>query len=730
MTIHSAPGKCLPKKEKLLSGGALLKAARVASAIVILVGCMVLVGWNYDITVLKSILPGLVAMRPNTALGFILAGGALWLRLPTRKHGRGTCVSWRRLIGKGCSILVFLLGGLTLIEYFFKWNLHIDQLLFIQTVTLDRFGTVAPGRMAFSTALSFFLSGLSLTLLQARKRKFQQLAQGLTLVPALIGLTTLIGYAYGVADLTGIVFKLATMALNTAVTFIVLSIGILLAFSDRTLIGTILADTVGGLTARRLLPATIIIPFLLGWLRLQGEKAGLYETRFGVALLVLSNTIIFAVLIYWNAGVLNEIDRERQQAEEMLRQAHNALEDRVSERTSELSSALLALQKEVVEREQANKLLHQSMQRYRFLADAMPQIVWTARPDGYLDYYNERWHNYTGMTLKQTEGSGWGNVIHPEDLQLCIEQWTQAYQTGKSYEIEYRFKRASDGAYRWHLGRALPMKNENGKIVQWVGTGTDIDDQKQVEAELRRALEKEKELSLLKSDFVTMTSHEFRTPLTTILSSAEILERYSHKFTEAKKLEHLQRIQSAVKHMTGLLSDVLLIGKAEAGKLEFNPTSFNLEQYCRKLVEDMQLTTDTHTIVFCKQGESVDACMDEKLLLHIFSNLLSNAIKYSPQGGTIRFDLIYKLGEAIFQIQDEGIGIPNIDQAQLFNSFQRGSNVSTISGTGLGLAIVKKSVDLHGGQIRVESEVKVGTAFIVTLPLNLHCEMKVKEIPS
>ncbi len=322
------------------------------------------------------------------------------------------------------------------------------------------------------------------------------------------------------------------------------------------------------------------------------------------------------------------------------------------------------------------------------------------------------------MTLEQTEGSGWGNVLHPDDLQLCIERWSRAYQTGNSYEIEYRFKRASDGTYRWHLGRALPMKNENGEIVQWVGTGTDIDDQKQVEAELRSALEKEKELSLLKSSFVAMASHEFRTPLTTILSSAEILECYSHKYTETKKLEFLQRIQVAVKHMTGLLSDVLLIGKAEAGKLGFNPSFLNLEQYCHKLVEEVQLTTHTHTIVFNSQGEYVDAYMDEKLLLHIFSNLLSNAIKYSPQGGTIRFDLIYKLEEAIFQIQDEGIGIPKIDQAQLFNSFQRGSNVGNISGTGLGLAIVKKSVDLHGGQIQIESEINIGTVFIITLPLN------------
>ena len=718
MTIHSTPCRSSSKRGMFLPENAALKAAQVASAILIFVGCVVLVGWIYNITVLKSILPEFVAMRPNTALGFVLAGGSLWLQLSTKKRSRGAYVFWRRLIGKGCSILVFLLGGLTLVEYFFRWDLHIDQLLFIQTATPDSFGTTAPGRMAFSTALSFFLSGLSLILLKARKQKIQQLAQGLTLVPALLGLITLIGYAYGVTAFTGIIFKLATMALHTAVTFIILSIGILLASPDRTLIQTILADTVGGVMARRLLPATVAIPFLLGWVRLQGEKAGLYGTEFGIALQVLSNIIIFAVLIYWNARALNQTDLLRQQAEEGLRQAHAELEDRVSERTAELSSALSALQREITEHKQADESLHQSMQRYRFLADAVPQIVWTALPDGYLDYYNQRWHNYTGMTLEQTESWGWEPVLHPDDLQLAIERWTQAYETGESYEIEYRFKRASDGTYRWHLGRALPMKSENGEIVQWVGTATDIDDQKQVEAELRSALEKEKELSLLKSRFVTMTSHEFRTPLATILSSAELLEHYSHKWAERKKLQHLQRIQVAVKRMTGLLSDVLLIGKAEAGKLEFNPTLLDVTKFCRELVEEMQLTTDAHTITFCSQGECVDAYMDEKLLLHILSNLLSNAIKYSPQGGTIRLDLIYKLGEVIFQIQDEGIGIPKVDQAQLFDSFQRASNVGTISGTGLGLAIVKRSVDVHGGQIRVESEVEVGTAFMVTLPLN------------
>ncbi len=236
-------------------------------------------------------------------------------------------------------------------------------------------------------------------------------------------------------------------------------------------------------------------------------------------------------------------------------------------------------------------------------------------------------------------------------------------------------------------------------------------------AETRKALEKEKELGELKSRFVTMASHEFRTPLTTILSSAELLKRYSHKWGEEKKLSHLQHIQAAVKHMTALLNDVLLIGKAEAGKLEFNPISLDVTKFCTELVEEIQLTTDTHHIDFHTQGECHNACMDEKLLRHILSNLLSNAIKYSPAGGNVHFDLIFDQGNAVFQIQDQGIGIPETEQEQLFNSFHRASNVGNISGTGLGLAIVKKAVDLHAGNITVDSEVGVGTTFIVTIPL-------------
>lgn len=236
-------------------------------------------------------------------------------------------------------------------------------------------------------------------------------------------------------------------------------------------------------------------------------------------------------------------------------------------------------------------------------------------------------------------------------------------------------------------------------------------------ADIRTALEKEKELSELKSRFISMASHEFRTPLAIILSSTELLQDYSQKFSEEKKLQHFQRIQTAVKHMTGLLNDVLLIGKAEAGKLEFQLAPLSVTQFCCKLVEELQLTTSTCAIVFRTQDQGITACMDEKLLRQILTNLLSNAIKYSPAGGAVYFDLGCEQGEVVFRIQDEGIGIPAADQARLFDSFHRASNVGTISGTGLGLAIVKKCVDLHSGKVTVKSEVGRGTTFTVMLPL-------------
>ncbi len=247
---------------------------------------------------------------------------------------------------------------------------------------------------------------------------------------------------------------------------------------------------------------------------------------------------------------------------------------------------------------------------------------------------------------------------------------------------------------------------------------TEITERRRLEEELRNALMKEKELSDLKSNIISVVSHEYRTPLATILSSTELLENYSHKWDQEKRQRHFKRIENSVHHLTQLVNDVLIISKAEAGKLDFNPVPLELVEFCYQLVEELQLTASTqHNISFLCQTASIKACLDEKLLRQFLTNLLSNAIKYSPNGGDVQLELECKADVAIFRIRDQGIGIPLKDQNQLFEAFHRSSNVGTISGTGLGLAIVKKCIDIHNGQIAVESEVGTGTTFIITIPL-------------
>jgi signal transduction histidine kinase len=263
------------------------------------------------------------------------------------------------------------------------------------------------------------------------------------------------------------------------------------------------------------------------------------------------------------------------------------------------------------------------------------------------------------------------------------------------------------------------VRDEAGNPIEFVGYLSDITDRKQLEQELRVTLDKEKELNELKSRFISMTSHEFRTPLSTILSSSELLEHYRHRWTEEKQLTHLHRIQIAVKRMTEMLSDVLFIGKAEAGKLEYTPTNFDLIEYCRQMVAEIEMNvSNQHQISFTSNFSSIPCFMDEKLLGHILSNLLSNAVKYSPSDSLINLTLTCVDERAIFEIQDQGIGIPQEDLPRLFESFHRAGNVGNIIGTGLGLAIVKKCLEVHQGTIEVKSTLGKSTVFTVTIPLN------------
>ena len=232
-----------------------------------------------------------------------------------------------------------------------------------------------------------------------------------------------------------------------------------------------------------------------------------------------------------------------------------------------------------------------------------------------------------------------------------------------------------------------------------------------------KEIEQAKELTDLKLNFFSLASHELRTPLSAILVSAQLLDNPHVEWSEAKRSRNLRRIQSSAKTMTQLLADILLLTRAEAGKLEFNPRMIELEDFCQKLVNEVKFNTQSqHHISVLKQGECEYAYLDEKPLRSLLMSLLTNAIKYSPYESEIQFTIWGSDGRTRFQVSDQGIGIPLADQQHLFESFHRGQNVKDVSGVGLGLAVVKKCLDLHGGTIEVESQVGVGTTFIIDIP--------------
>lgn len=373
-----------------------------------------------------------------------------------------------------------------------------------------------------------------------------------------------------------------------------------------------------------------------------------------------------------------------------------------------------------IERSQTFQMLRESERRFRAIFDSSFQLTKLLTPDGIVLEVNETALEFTGMRSQNIVGYPiWEQPI-----------WQQS-PTAKEQLKEGITKAAGGEFFRSELdllgnsGKVVtvdfslkPVKNDTGQVLLLIAEARDISDRKLATAEILKTLAREKELSELRAKFVSMVSHEFRTPLTTIQFSAGLLQDYSSNWSIEKKSTHFMRIQLAIQRMTELLEDILVVGKIEANTLQFQPVSLNLENFCRQIIEEQQLNDNNqHPIALIVSGDNTQAEMDEKLLRQILGNLLSNALKYSTAGTSVDLHLKIQNGEVIFKIEDRGIGIPDSDQKRIWETFYRAKNVGTISGTGLGLAIVKRAVELHGGQMAMHSQKGKGTTFTITLPL-------------
>ncbi|OYU43460.1 MAG: hypothetical protein CFE44_18255, partial [Burkholderiales bacterium PBB4] len=333
-----------------------------------------------------------------------------------------------------------------------------------------------------------------------------------------------------------------------------------------------------------------------------------------------------------------------------------------------------------------------------------------------LRWVNDKLAEMVGIPKDQLIGQS-TRIFYASDAdwnEATVRHRAALLETGV-YSTVHQLQLAS-GASLWvqMAGRCVRDREPKAGVI-W--TFLDISERVRAEQNTLAALERERELNELRSRFVAMTSHEFRTPLATILSSAELLRYYGERIPATEKVEVLETIESSVHRMTRMLDRVLLLGKADAHMLEFNPRDLDLHALCLQLIDEARAQyPDSGHSVSCVFAQDVrSGKFDEKLLRHIFGNLLSNALKYSPAGGEVSFSCQRSQGRVLFQVVDQGIGIPTEEIPHLFESFHRASNVGDIQGTGLGLAIVKNAVQLHGGEIQVSSRMGSGTTFTVTL---------------
>jgi PAS domain S-box-containing protein len=353
----------------------------------------------------------------------------------------------------------------------------------------------------------------------------------------------------------------------------------------------------------------------------------------------------------------------------------------------------------------------------RFILDGMPQLVWSTRPDGYHDFYNRRWYEYTGADPEVTRGAGWNDPLHPDDQERAWERWQRSLGTGEDYEIEYRFRRA-DGEYRWFLGRALPMRDAEGRIVRWFGTCTDVDDQKRLDQQRAEVLAQAEENSRLKDEFLATVSHELRTPLTAILGWARM--QNGRPGLAPKALEVIERNAEA---QAKLIEEILESSRIMTGKIRLRLEGTELNEVVRVAVDTMRPTAEA-------KGVSLDTSLDPgstrlvgdpDRLRQVVLNLLVNAVKFTPPCGAVTVRTEARAGSSVgVTVTDSGKGIPADFLPHVFERFRQaeGSTTRQHGGLGLGLAIVKHLVELHGGTIRATSEGEGrGASFALRLPV-------------
>ncbi len=638
------------------------RIGNVTATLAVAIGATAMVGWILGIDTLKSVVPGLITMKANTALVFIILGSGLYLLRGRRDHRPSFAIP----VGIAAAAMAFVVSALVFSQFLHGVNLGVDEFLFDEPD--GTVGTVYPGRMALNTSVCFMLAAAGTLLIKTRLGPSLSPVLGMLVSGA--GLLALVGYATGVTNLYGIA-NATQMAVPTATGFVLLGAGLITARPDAGPVRLMASEGPGGSLVRGVLPLAVGGIVLLAVLRLAGQAAGLYETQVGTWLLV-SGVIALLVPLVWRvAGSLDEADAER---------------------------VAFARDNEAILNSAGSGIVRVDNDgRATFVNPAAAQMLgWPG--EGLLgrDMYSVSHHGYGDRTgccaedwaISATFSDG---QVHHRDDEVFLRQ------DGSSFDVEYT---------------SAPVR-ENGRVVGATVVFSDISERRSTERELadkRTALERSN--SALE-EFAAVAAHDLNSPMSTVAGFTELLEaRYAEEIGVEGR-DYLRRISRSVARSQALIGDLLAFTRAD--RVEIEPQAVDMDA----VVEDV-LSALGRAIE--EKGTTIDVdglprvLGDANQLHQLIQNLISNAIKFSDAGlPVVEIAAEARGGMWSFSVSDNGLGVPPAQRREVFTAFKR-VHGQDIEGTGIGLAICQRIVERHGGEIYVEAGIDGGSRFVFTLP--------------
>jgi PAS domain S-box-containing protein len=375
--------------------------------------------------------------------------------------------------------------------------------------------------------------------------------------------------------------------------------------------------------------------------------------------------------------------------------------------------------------QEAERAASESQERFRMLADNMSQFAWIADAQGLIFWYNQRWYDYTGTTLEEMQGWGWKKMLHPEYVDRVVERIQRSWDTGDPWEDTFPL-RGKDGNYRWFLSRALPIRDEQGNIVRWFGTNTDVTEQREMANKIAQQAEQLADESRRKDEFLAMLGHELRNPLAPIRTAVHLLALHERGSQNAIQQQAREIIERQVANLTRLVGDLLDVSRVISGRIHLNRLSLDLNQVVKHAIETVTplIEQRKHELVLHLCDAPIWANADATRMEEVFVNLLNNAAKYTSDGGRIEVWCEGMPGDKFVQVRvrDNGIGIDKNLLPRIFDLFTQAdrSLARSEGGLGIGLSLAHRLVELHGGTIEAHSPPPgrtVGSEFIVKLPL-------------